>query len=257
MGVGQFQDEARLSHSRLPDNGGDLAAALPGLLKSTVKVLEFSIAAHKPREPARSGRLQPRAHGTDPREFVDVDRRREALHGHGPQWSHLYEAFGERQGVECQEDRPRIGELFHPRREMRGLTDGRIVHVKVGPDRPNDHLSRVEAHADANRDAVLPAHALRVLLYRLLHPERRVAGADGVILMGNGCAEERHDAVAHNLVDGSLVAVDRLHHAFQHGIQQLACLLRIAIGEQLHRPLQVGEQDGHLFSLTLDSGPRR
>jgi hypothetical protein len=70
---------------------------------------------------------------------------------------------------------------------------------------------------------------LGVALYALLHPERRVAGADGVVLVGERRPKEGHDAVAHHLVDGALVAVDGLHHPFDHGVEELPDLLRITV----------------------------
>ena len=60
-------------------------------------------------------------------------------------------------------------------------------------------------------------------------PVRR---SHGVIFMGARRAEEGHDAVAHDLVDRALVAVDGLHHAFEDGIEELARLLGIAVGEE-------------------------
>jgi hypothetical protein len=44
-------------------------------------------------------------------------------------------------------------------------------------------------------------------------------------------AEERHDAIAHDLVDGALVAMDGLHHPLEHGVEKLARLLRVTVGE--------------------------
>src|SRR5262249_17938004 len=60
-----------------------------------------------------------------------------------------------------------------------------------------------------------------------------------------------HDAVPHDLVDGALVAVDGLHHPLQDGVEQLARLLGVAVGEELHGTLEVGEQDGDLLALAL------
>src|SRR5262249_38731332 len=59
------------------------------------------------------------------------------------------------------------------------------------------------------------------------------------------------------LVDGSLVAVDRVHHPLEHGIKELARFLGISVGEQLHRPLKVGEEYGDLFALALEGALRR
>ncbi len=75
-----------------------------------------------------------------------------------------------------------------------------------------------------------------------------------MILVGQGRAEQRHDAVAHHLIDGSLVAVNRIHHVRQNRIEQLPCLLGIAVGKQLHRALEVGEEYRDLLALAFDGG---
>ena len=41
----------------------------------------------------------------------------------------------------------------------------------------------------------------------------------GVVLVRNGRPEERHDAIAHHLVDSALVAVHGLHHVFKDRVQ--------------------------------------
>ena len=87
---------------------------------------------------------------------------------------------------------------------------------------------------------------------RLLHAQRGVAGAHGVVLVGERRAEQRHDAVAHHLVDRALVAVDGLHHPLEDRVEELARLLGIAVGEQLHRALEVGEEDGDLLALAFE-----
>src|SRR5215510_4047493 len=62
-----------------------------------------------------------------------------------------------------------------------------------------------------------------------------------MILVGEWRAKQRHNPVAHHLVDRALVTMDRVHHTFEHGIEKLARLLGIAVGEQLHRALEAGE----------------
>jgi hypothetical protein len=56
---------------------------------------------------------------------------------------------------------------------------------------------------------------------------------------------------AHHLVHRALVAVDGLHHPFEHRVENLACLFRVTVGEQLHRALEVGEEHRHLLALAL------
>ncbi len=62
-----------------------------------------------------------------------------------------------------------------------------------------------------------------------------------MILMGERCAEERHDSVAHDPVYGTFVIVHCLDHAFEYGVDKLLCVLRIAVGNQLRRTLDIGE----------------
>jgi hypothetical protein len=91
----------------------------------------------------------------------------------------------------------------------------------------------VEADADLDLDAVIPTNLGSIAVDGLLHGECGIAGSHGVILVSEGRAEERHDAIAHDLVDSTLVTVHRLHHALDDGIQELARLLGVAVGEQL------------------------
>ena len=114
---------------------------------------------------------------------------------------------------------------------MRGLPDRRVVHAEIAADGADDHLPRVQADADVGAHGLRPPERLGVAGHGLLHLERRVAGAHGVVLVGDRRAEQRHDPIAHDLVDGALVAVDRLHHPLEHGIEQLPRLLGIAVGE--------------------------
>jgi hypothetical protein len=75
-----------------------------------------------------------------------------------------------------------------------------------------------------------------------------------MVLVGKRRAEQGHDPVAHHLVDGALVAMNGLHHPFEHRIEDLTRLLRVAVSEQLHRTFEVGEQHGDLLTLTFERG---
>src|SRR5215467_451969 len=139
---------------------------------------------------------------------------------------------------------------------MRGLPDGGVVHVQIAVDGAHHHLARIQPDADLHVDALGAAELVRVPAHRLLHAERGVTGAHGVILVGHRRAEEGHDAVAHDLVHRALVAMNGLHHAFEDGIEDLAGLLRITVGEELHRSLHVGEEHGDELPLALERALR-
>ena len=76
-----------------------------------------------------------------------------------------------------------------------------------------------------------------------------------MILVGDRRAEEGHNPIAHNPVHGALIAVDRLDHAFEHRVEELLRVLRVAVSKQLHRALNIREQHGDLLPLTLKGCP--
>jgi hypothetical protein len=137
---------------------------------------------------------------------------------------------------------------------VRGLADRRVIHAQIAADGANDNLTRVQSHADLHVNAAGTLDILGVLLHRLLHAQGGVAGTHAVIFMGERGAEERHDAVAHHLVHGALVAVDSFHHELEDRIQQLARFLWVSVGKQLHRAFYVGEQHGDLLPFALEGG---
>ena len=83
-----------------------------------------------------------------------------------------------------------------------------------------------------------------------------IAGPDGVILLGQRRAEEGHDPVAHHLIDGAIVAMDRIHHPLQHRVENPARVFGVTVGQQFHRSLQISEEDRHLLSLAFEGDLR-
>src|SRR5262249_44243644 len=51
--------------------------------------------------------------------------------------------------------------------------------------------------------------------------------------------------------------MDRPHHVLENWVQELPRLLGVAVGQQLHRSLRVGEEDRDLLPLALERGLRR
>ena len=50
--------------------------------------------------------------------------------------------------------------------------------------------------------------------------------------------------------------MDGFHHPFEHRVEKLARCLGISVGEQLHRALHVGKQNGDLLPFTFEGGLR-
>ena len=93
---------------------------------------------------------------------------------------------------------------------------------------------------------------VRVSLELLLHAERRIECALRMVLVRDRRAEQREDAVAGGLCDVTAVAMDRVHHQLERGIDNRARLLGVEVLDQLHRTLDVGEQRGDGLALALD-----
>ena len=113
----------------------------------------------------------------------------------------------------------------------------------------------LQADADLHLDAVRAAHLSAVVPHGLLHGQGGVAGAHGVVLMGQRRPKQRHDAIAHDLVHRALIAVHGRHHALQDRVEELPGLLGITVGQQLHRALEVGKQHGDLLALAFQGAP--
>jgi hypothetical protein len=45
-----------------------------------------------------------------------------------------------------------------------------------------------------------------------------------------------------------------VHHVFQDGVEDLPRRLGVAVGQQLHRALEIGEEDGDLLALAFERG---
>jgi hypothetical protein len=64
-------------------------------------------------------------------------------------------------------------------------------------------------------------------------------------------AKQGHNAIAHDLVHGPFVAVHSHYQALEYGIEELACLLRIAVGQERQRGFEIGEEYRHVFALAF------
>ena len=256
VGVGELPEETRLAHARLPDHGDHLAVPQAGPVEGAAELLQLRVPADEAREPPPRRGLEAGAGGAGPHQLEHLDRLAEPLDRHRAERGDLDEALGQVQRLGGEPDAAGRRELLHARRQVRGLAHGGVVHAEIAADRAHHDLAGVEADADLHLHALRAAQLLRVAPHGVLHPERGVARAHGVILVGERRAEQRHDAVAHHLVDGALVAVDGLHHPLEDGIEDLARLLGIAVGEQLHRALEVGEEHRDLLALALQRGLR-
>ena len=173
------------------------------------------------------------------------------LTGTGPRGSDPHQPFDQGEGAGGQPDAPRGGELLHTRRQMRRLPDRRVVHMQVVANRPHHHLAGVEADAQAQLQAAAAAHRLSGGLHGRLHGQGGIAGAQGVVFVGNGGAKQGHNAVAEHLVHRALEAVHGLHHQVDGGIEELLRGFGVEATDEFRRVFDVRKQHGHLLAFAF------
>ena len=254
MGVGDLPHQPRLAHAGLADQGHELAMPRGGAAERLAKLLDLGLAPDEAGEPPGGGGLEPRTQRARPEHLVDLDGRLQTLDRHRSEGLDGDEALDEAERVRGQEGGAGAGELLHAGREVRGLSHRRVVHAEIAPDGPHDDLPRVEPDANLRPDPEGPPNLFGIASDRPLHVEGRVARPHRVVLVGERRAEERHDAVAHHLVDRALVAVDGLYHALEDGVEELPGLLGVPVGQQLHGPLEVSEKYRDLLALAFEGG---
>ena len=221
------------------------------------KLGQFVIAAHEAGQPACRRDLHRPARRAGPRNRVHIDHPLQAAN-RPPAKRHCLDITRDQpDGIGGCENGTGLGHLLHAGGQVCRLPHRRVVHLEIAADGPDHHLAGVQAYPDLRLDPVQPAKAFGVPLDGLLHPERGIARPHRVIFVGQRSAEERHDPVSHDLVDGALVEVDGLHHAFEHRVDELARFFGITIGQELQRSLEVGEEHGHSFALAFERALRR
>jgi hypothetical protein len=103
--------------------------------------------------------------------------------------------------------------------------------VEVIADGPDHRFTGVQTHPNLHLDPVRVARLFRIALDGMLHRERGRTGPHRVIFMGERRPEQGHDPVAHHLVHGPFIAMDRIQHALQHRVEHLPGLLGVAISQ--------------------------
>ena len=254
VGMDKLIGQARLAHARLAHQRHHLAVPGRRLRQRLVQGRELGLPPDKARQPPGGGGLQAPPQRGDPDQLKRLHRRCQALDRHGPQGIDAHQALHQPPGGGGEQDGPRGGELFHARRQVRVLAHRRVVHVQIVANGPHHHLAGVQPDAQLQHHALRPAHLVGVGPDGALQGQRRIAGAQGVVLVGNGGAKQGHNAIAEHLIDGALKAVHGLHHQADGGVQELLGRFRIQALDEPGRVLDVGKEDGDLFAFAFQGG---
>ena len=248
----QLRTQPALAHSRLAHQRHQLAR---GLLSSTLerpdqkRLLEL---ATDERRGERAGHVRPET-GLRAQRAPERQRLRLALHRHRCQLLPLEDAFRGSIGRVRDHGGADRRSALQPRRRVHDVA-GHECLTELGPRADGDHrLARIDPQPHLQRQR---RSDLVQLLDRLEDPQPGTHRAFGVVLVGDRRAEDGHDRVAHELLDGSAVALEHVPHPFVVGPQPRLHVLRIRLFRGRRETHEVAEQDGHDLPL-LKRRPRR
>ena len=127
----------------------------------------------------------------------------------------------------ADDDLARLGEPEKPRREVRGIADGRVVHSEILADGADHDEARVDPHSHLELDPVNPSDLVGQWRELPLDRERSTQGAMGVVLVRDRRPEQCHHAVAQKLIDRSLVAMHRVERHRERAIHDRVDVLGV------------------------------
>src|SRR5262249_34612880 len=113
-------------------------------------------------------------------------------------------------------------------------------------------LAGVQPDADGEVETLPQAQRIGIPAELFLEVERRIAGAPRMVLVCNRRTEERHDAVAGEMGDGALEAMDSLGEQRGEPLHDAVEHLGVEVLGELHRPLHVGEEHRDLLARALE-----
>ena len=194
----ELSHETRLADTRGAEDGEELAGAVAGnSVEGVLQLLALTLAAdHRHAVPA-GRRLG--LHGDEP---VGSQRLGLALRGQRRRGLGLDALAHEPVGLLAEQHLAGLGRLLQARRDVDRVA-GREPLLGAGDD-----LAGVHAHAQLQARAV----ALLELVVQLVEPAAQLVGgahrAERVVLVHRGHAEDGHDRVADELLDGAAVPLD-------------------------------------------------
>ena len=233
--LGEFETQPALSEAGRRRNSNRLAGAAFGAGKGVMQNRKLGIAsAIGPDDRVAKGGAG-RLHSDQP---VNSDRPWKPLDVLMAQWTAIAMRVHQLERRFRDADVAGLRHMLEPAGEMHGgAVDALLPRELVR--QAGDDLTGV--NPDPKRDAVFAR--------RLHHRQRGLTGAQGVIFLRVGNAEDHHQPVAHAAHDGALKSIDRIPHAGQRRRKAIERVLGVLVADQFGRADDVGEQDGNDLAL--------
>ena len=149
----------------------------------------------------------------------------------------------------ADQHRARLGGLLEAGGDVDRVAGDELIAL---PAERGDHVARVDADPDRQRDAVALLEGGVELLEPLEHLERGADRAHRVVVVDGRHAEDRDDRVADVLLERAAPRRDHLGHRLEVGAQQRAQPLGIEPLAELGRADHVGEEDRRELALLAE-----
>jgi hypothetical protein len=152
---------------------------------------------------------------------------------------------------------PRLGDRLHPLGQADGVPQRRRVERQVAADPADDHLPRVQPQPHMQLEALLRPELVGVLTDRLRQMPGGMTGPAGMVLLSHRRPEQRHDAVAGELVHRPAELRDPFGQNGDEPGHDPRPDLRIQPLLQVHRPGHIGEENGDVLPFAAGRARRR
>jgi hypothetical protein len=154
-------------------------------------------------------------------------------------------------GLPADHDLSWLCQAHEPGREVGRVAHGRVVHAEVSANGAHHHDAGVEAHPYTEFHTVRATDVLLKRLQALADPQRGAERSVGMVLVGDGGSEERHDAVTEKLIDVAFVAVNCLQHDLERPVHNRVDVFGVQFFGDRREAAHIHEHHGDVLALAL------
>jgi len=252
----ELVEQPRLADAGIAGDEEDAAAAVRRALVGAAQPPQLGLASAQRGEAAHPRDFEPRAAADLAGDGVGAHGLALALDRELAEVLQEKEAVGEPVRLHGGHDLARLRQIEHARGQVRRVADGGVVHPEVAANGAHDDEAGVDPDTDAELHTVRAPHVSAQGVETLLDRQGGAERALSVVLVGDGGAEERHHAVAEELVDRSLVAVDGLENDLEGAVHDRVDFFGIQALGHRREAGDVGEEHRHLLALAFDGAAR-
>ena len=222
--AGEFRQQPRLPHPRLPSDADHLPLPADRLCQSRVQERQFLGAAHKATQGPRVAPWDARPPPPETADRIHVHRGRGYLGCEGLPRLALHLVLY--QSVCGSTDKDGIGRglLLEPSRYMERVANCSVGQLRVVYQGADHHGPRVQSQAERYAVRLLAKRVRRV--QTLTQLEGRQHRPAGMVLLRHRRPKQGQEALAGDLEEGAVVALHRVLDQRQHGAHQVVHGLR-------------------------------